>query len=306
MHRREFLRGVISALIAVLIFATAVTGYAWLKTDKEAAFRLGADDTPDISLQIAAWDAAQKKYIWQAPVSVEPNHKNIAPYGKPLGVDAVNSGMTPDTISSTLKVNCQFGEITNLIKLDQSNEVWFCLKIHEDEGLEIKNLRLHYAADPYQFYGAVWEGGKVTDIRPIEKYAGVKKDIHPLSADIRTALNEIQPEVKKNLMEVSRPADDLFITSTPPDQFTFPATGSPDYIRLNTGDEIRNNSTGYAGTAAAVDADHYYYVYFKARPNLDGYFNFVQKLYEYMPCYLTFNQLSVNVDVVKKPQTPAP
>lgn len=306
MNKRSFFRGVSSALIVIVILATAITGYAWLKTDKSAEMRLGADDTPDISLQIAVWDAAQKKYVWQAPVTVEANHKNKTPYGAPLGVDAVNDKMTSEQISNTLKVNCQFGEITNLIKLDPSNEVWFCLKIHEDEGMEIKNLRLHYAKNPFQFYGAVWEGGKVKDILPIDTYPGVNKAIHPLANNIKTALNNIPKEVHMDLMEVSRPADGAFITTTAPESFDFPKTASPDYIRLSEGDETRNGSTGYAGTAQAVDANHYYYVYFKAKPNLNGYFNFVQKLYEYMPCYLTFNDLSVNVDVLRNAPAPKP
>ena len=308
LNKRGFFRGVLSALITVILIASAVTGYAWLKTDKSTQFRLGTDDTPDISLKIASWDPKTKKFQWEPNwTPVEPNHTNKAPYGKGLNVDDVKAGDAPAVITGTLRTNCQFGEITNLTALDQSNEVWFCLKIHEDEGLEVKNLRVHFAEIPYQFYGAVWAGGVVQDIKPIDRYEGVSKELHPQASDIKQKLNAITADTHKKLMEVSRPEDAAFICATPPEKFTIPTGLSPqkDYVRLASGDDSRTGlpgnspAGGMEGKASTLD-NHYYYVYFKVKPNLESYFKFVQNLYAYMPCYLTFQDLRVNVDVVKK------
>ena len=286
MYLRKFFRRAMPALITLILLATAVGSYAWLATDRFEEIRLGADDTPDISIRMATYEPPAQQgeegtYVWRGEfVPVEKNHLAVNAFG--------NTSGTADFKIDQLA----FGEIDNLDKnsLKSSNFVWFCLKVHEDEGLTFRNLKVTYAQEPFIFYDQ----------------NGTKQPTASAAAEVKQKFESFKSDViagpLKDLM-VIMPAQ-VFCTKEAPATFQPGQKAIQQYsenFRLNTDTAIG----GLQGKATEVDADGYYYVYFRAHPNIDAYILLLDKLYQhrlydYMPFYLQFQNLTVSVDITTK------
>lgn len=291
MHNRKKLWTAMPALIVLLLLVTAVTSYAWLCMDKTGNFQLSADRTPDVSIAMASYDAKKKAYQWSQFVTVAENHERSNSYGDAFSINSPNS---------------HFGEINNLTTPDVSNCTWFCIRVHEEEGRSFKNLRLQYAQKPFQFYGSTWKDGKPDKIIPAEDYPGVAApsltaEEQKTQAAMKNAVDSIGADLMKPLMYVAKPTEN-FVTNIPPQDFlptnaSFTVPG----VDLTTADFIRtaedNGASGFSGTAAAVDANGYYYIYLRSWPNFQKVLPLVRKINLYMPCYLSFQELKVTIDV---------
>ena len=291
MKKHKLSRTAAAALILLGIFSTAFTVGAWLKTSREDQFRLGADPAPNISIKAAKFDGSQ--YVWDAQwTSVDPSHSNSSLFGQDFdpGAFDVNGGIDA---TARLKAQCQFGEINNLSSLDASNYGWFCLRIHEEEGLYFKNLGVRYDRDPYVFYGANWVNNKVDSILSESQFQGAKKD------NLTTALqkaNSVLPEIMK--------LEGPWVTGSAP-AVGVPANLSGTDLHVLTADSPKrgpfHGDALDAQGAAMLDEDGYYYIYFCVYPDLLSYYNFVNNLDEFMPCYLSFRPFRVEIDVRTKP-----
>ena len=296
MEKRKAFRITLPALCTTLLLATAVTGFAWLATHKSTEMTMAADHTPEISISMATYVPATSgeaaKYTWSEFLPMEENHEKAGAYGAKFDINNRNS---------------HFGEIDNLTTLKVSNCAWFCIRVHEEEGKSFSNLRIHYNTQPYWFYGSEWANGKATDVKPVDTYNGAYKDseLHSKAAEIRGKLKNIQDTVIQELMFVAKPNAN-FVTATPPTQFfgntismDNPAVDTSadnlDYVRLAS--DQGPTKPGFSGTAAAVDTNGYYYIYLRVWPNLKQYYEFVKQLYPYMPCYLSFQDMTVTIDV---------
>ena len=284
MDLRRLWRNSMPALITVILLLTAVGGYAWLATDRSDTIKLGADSTPQISLQIATYQEGNPgKYVWDGNwVNVEPNHLGKS-FGKALDMQGTNIQDSFDKNAAVLKTKCQFGEIDNLTMLYPSNRVWFCLRIHEEEGLCFKNLRLEYdPVNPVVFWGSDWSG------------SANKTPNVPVKME-----NIIKPSDLKDLMVVETDGGKKpYISDLAPVSWPFPTTAP---VRQDVIHETAGSVSSIGGSTTKVDADGYYYVYFRVSPNLDRYYDLITKVNAYMPCYLNFNALTVSVDVTTQP-----
>ena len=282
MGNRKLFRIILSALTLAAIFATSATVYAWLKTNQSAEFQMGADNSPDITLYTARWNVQGQKYDWDQGTPLKSNGKGGS-FGTALPTEGKN-----DVFDAV----CQFGVIDNLNTINNGNFVWYCLRIHEEEGKYFQNLRLNYAEKPIEFYGSDWGTGN-------------QQPDHPVKMEGKITANLINNTLP-NLMYLA--PGKTFVSATAPKDITglscsnYNAGGSPgndNYIHL-----AGVTDGGFSGNAPKdgqnwqTDQDGYYYVYFAAYPNLIKYYDFVADLYQYMPCYLSFYQMTVHVDVM--------
>ena len=287
---RKIYRGILTALILLGVLAGAISVGAWLVTEQRESFRLGADDTPDISIKSAKYDGRQ--YVWDTEwTTVDKNHINETPFGDPFNPGKFDPNASSGHATDALRVQCQFGEINNLNSLNDSNYGWYCIRIHEEEGLQFSNLGVRYSFTndkffgslPYTFYGANWVDHQVQSILPMGSFEGAKKDA------LKTALGKASGTLD-NLMRV----EGAWVSTKAP------VNGGHPYTLTKNSQNFVSKAAGkgpFSGSTEKVDQDGYYYVYFSVYPNLDAYHNMVNVLNEFMPCYLTFHPLVVEIDV---------
>ena len=288
----------IAAILAllVLIVMAAVPTFAWLVDTVSTQFRLGADPSPRVALYMATAQKAQVgtpqehwEYKWSSPVELT-DMKTGGTFGAAFDPSNLNALKT------------DMGKIDSLDPafLDESNYVWFCLRVHEEEGLKFKDIQLEFnqteGQHPFRFFGSIWDQGKRTKVVEMTtEYPGAGPLLQNIYKDKTTV---------SQLLEVASPAArDSFISAAAP--VTGPMPGSAE---LKAGGYVGDQKPMKPAMAAdadpyyqasAVDAEGYYYIYFRMGPNLNAYYNLIEGLTYYMPCYLSFNDMQVSIDIRK-------
>jgi hypothetical protein len=165
----------------------------------------------------------------------------------------------------------QLGTIDNLSFRKEINNLWYCLKVKKDTGLRFSSLRLCFADEnPYKlFYDLDNTHAQLTD------------DV------VDAKLNESL----KTLISI----DSLIVSVVAPENFflteTIPGANENCADAKEVSKYSSDNAQAFEGTAEGLDlaSQDYYYIYFRAYPNLDAYADLVDYISVYMPCVMQFN-----------------
>lgn len=305
MKTKNFFRVTAIILLVLALLGSSMTTYAWLCTGKSTPFSASPDDTPDISLYMYICNDPNQGFIKQSgPFLIGKSRSASGSFGGDFNAAAPAP---------------HFGTIDNLdpSSLDYDNMVWYVLKIHVDEGRYISNLRLNYATPAYDFWGTQWHNNEKSG--PFCYPAGQPDKnnndgryiplVETLFKNLGTGLqgNEGTDKPLAEFMRVSRPENQQnFITNQAPESLFSgnkfgPAIDgkSPSQFIRCPGDTALGFSGEFTGTP---DANGYYYVYFRVSPNLNAYDRVISDLFPHMPCYFSFNNLHlvVNISQTKK------
>lgn len=315
------------ALVSALFFlvSSVAVSFAWFRfgyTSGNIGLTGGGDAQSQVTLRIASWtettDAASESgsYQWEEEVPMSATNEDTA-----AGFGTEYSAETP---------KLHFGSIENLAMRDESNILWFCLKIDRRTGTGFNGLRLAFdatataedvypAADAYPFvlFGtAVAEDGSTGLAEVSPDNAGGD------NADGQNAYHAIWNRLE-NLLKY----DNMLISTTGPgetgDTFAVAPSAYPEDAAPGPNDDSEDES-GVMSVRTARDADgndrnegfswnetqagetgdgEFWYVYFRAYPNIgqnvnptESYAGIVADISRYMPCVLEY-KLQVDISL---------
>ena len=312
------------ALVSALFFlvSSVAVSFAWFRfgyTSGNIGLTGGGDAQSQVTLRIASWtettdestDAASESgsYQWEEEVPMSAKNEDTA-----AGFGTEYSAETP---------KLHFGSIENLAMRDESNILWFCLKIDRRTGTGFNGLRLAFdatataeneypAADAYPFvlFGtAVAEDGStgLAEVSP--------DNTNEDNADGQNAYHAIWNQLE-NLLKY----DNMLISTTGPgetgDTFAVAPSAYPEdaapgpnddsedesgvmsvrTARDESGEERQDEGFSWSETQAGETGDGgFWYVYFRAYPNIgqnvnptESYAGIVADISRYMPCVLEY------------------
>lgn len=240
---------------AVMTFVTFITSsFAWfaIRDKVKTSFTAGGGN---IVLYSATYqgESGSGAYVWDEGINLEEQEAFF-------GCEYVS----PDYVT-------HLGTIDNLSFRNEMNNLWYCLRVDKTSGNNFSNLRLCFVDDtPYKLFSDL-------------------EDTHAQIND-ETANNKLN-ELLNNLICM----DSLIISTVEKENF-FSAETIPD-ANENCSDMIYVNkysdedAVSLEGTIDKLDlADSkYYYLYFRAYPNLEAYAELVEKISDYMPCVIQFD-----------------
>lgn len=321
------------ALVSALFFlvSSVAVSFAWFRfgyTSGNIGLTGGGDAQSQVTLRIASWtettdestDSASESgsYQWEEEVPMSATNEDTA-----AGFGTAYSAETP---------KLHFGSIENLAMRDESNILWFCLKIDRRTGTGFNGLRLAFdatataeneypAVDAYPFvlfgYTAEQTAGDASE----------RTEISPDNADGDNADGQNAYHAIWNQLENLLKYDNMLISTTGPgetgDTFAVAPSAYPEDAAPRPNDDPEDES-GVMSVRTARDADgndrnegfswnetqagetgdgEFWYVYFRAYPNIgqnvnptESYAGIVADISRYMPCVLEY-KLQVDISL---------
>jgi hypothetical protein len=254
---------IFSIVATMMVFVTFVaSSFAWfaIKDKAKTTFTAGVSN---IVLYSATYqgESGSGMYVWDEGINLEEQE---ASFGREY--------LSPDYVT-------QLGMIDNLSFRSEMNNLWYCLRIDKTSGNNFSSLRLCFVDEtPYKLFSDL-------------------EDTHGQVND--EVVNAKMDKLLDNLICM----DSLIVSTVGIENF-FSAESIPG-VNENCSDMINvkkysdEGAISFEGNVDDLELtdSKYYYLYFRAYPNLEAYADLVDEISNYMPCVIQFNlMISLVVD----------
>ena len=244
---------IIATIMSLAMLITSSVAWFTIKDKSKFTFKAGTEEVILYSANYVNVAEDNWEYVWDNGINLEEN--NVV-FGKEY--------TSPDYVT-------QLGTIDNLSFRKEINNLWYCLKVKKDSGLRFSSLRLCFADEnPYKIF-------------------------YDLD-NTHTQLRDDAVDAKLNeLLESLISIDSLIVSVVAPENFflneAIPGANENCADAKKVSKYSSNNALAFEGTAEGLDltSQDYYYIYFRAYPNLDAYADLVDYISTYMPCVMQFN-----------------
>ena len=176
------------------------------------------------------------------------------------------------------------GTIDNLAFRKEENNLWYCLKINKSTGSKF-SLRL-----------------SLNDTSPYKMFSDLENTNGQVNAGDSTEANAAITRINE-LIEGLICVDSLIVTTISYENFfenvIIPDADESVGDKLNVLKYSSSGAQSFTGNVNNLDlsSTNYFYLYFRAYPNLDTYVDLVDYISVFMPCVLQFGlKLSLAVD----------
>lgn len=257
-------------IITIMVFVMLVTtSFAWftLKDKANISFTAGSCD---IMLYSSLFEGELEtgSYVWDDGLDLE---QKDTIFGKEY--------LSPDYVT-------HLGTIDNLAFRTEANNIWYCLKVNKTTGSQF-SLRLSLNDDDtYKMFSNL-------ENSPEQVKEGD-------SEEARKAINKVDELIEQLIF-----VDSVIVTTVGVENF-FESVELPDpdqsaddkksVVKFSNSD-----AKSFVGNVNGLDLSdtNYYYIYFRAYPNLDAYADLVDHISVFMPCVIQFGlKVSLVVDNV--------
>jgi hypothetical protein len=253
INRFNLIYTIITSIMVFVLLIT--TSFAWfaIRDKSKMTFTAGKGEVVLYSANYIEVSQDKWEYVWDEGVNLET--ENVF-FGKEY--------TSPDYVT-------HLGTIDNLSFRNEINNLWYCVKVEKTSGLEFSSLRLCFVDDtPYKLFYDL-------------------ENTHSQLVD-----NAVDAKVNE-LLDKLICIDSLIVTYVAPENFfsnvDIPEANEDCSDVIHVTKYTSNNPQSFEGTAQDLDlsTQDYYYVYFRAYPNLGAYADLVETISLYMPCVMQYD-----------------
>lgn len=258
---------ILSIIITAMVFVMLVTSsFAWfyIKDRSKISFTVGSND---ITLYTASYQGEEEdgRYEWSEAIVLEQQDASF-------GSEYEATYLT------------QFGTLDNLSFRNKENNFWFCLKINKMIGNNF-SLKLSFSdEEPYKIFSDVEDTHSQVD-----------------DAQVNARIDELLSGSSNG--ETLMRADSFICTTVGWGNFfsqeEIPNANDTCADKIEVLKYSNAQAKQFEGKTDGVDLSDsdYFYLYFRAYPNLDMYADLVDDISGIMPCVIQFGLIiSLRVD----------
>ena len=273
LSRYNLISTIIISIMAFIMFVT--TTYAWFSIKDKSNLSFTAGNS-DITLYSSTYIFNEETQTGHYEFN-----ENSALYFDEVAKDP---NLYFGNLYETPTFTTHLGTIDNLAFRKEENNLWYCLKVNKATGSNF-SLRLC-----------------LNDLEPYKMFSDLENTNGQVNAgdssEASLAIAKLD-EFIEGLICV----DSLIVTTISYENF-FESVDIPDADgsvsdKLNVLKYSNNTAQSFVGNVSSLDLSNtnYFYLYFRAYPNLDTYVDLVDYISTFMPCVLQFGlKLSLTVD----------
>lgn len=244
---------IVATIMSLAMLITSSVAWFAIKDKSKMTFTAGSVEVMLYTANYIEVSQDTWEYVWDEGLNLEAEDTF---FGKEY--------TSPDYVT-------HLGTIDNLSFRNEINNLWFCLKVEKISGLKFSSLRLCFVDEtPYKlFYDLENTHSQVSDDAVDAK---VNQLLHTLIC-----------------------IDSLIVTAISPENFfaniDIPGANENCDDVINIDKYSSNNYQSFEGSAEDLDlsTQDYYYLYFRAYPNLSAYADLVEEISLYMPCVMQYD-----------------